>query len=92
MSQGRSQHPNAVLTPAGRRRMVACVLERRDWTSEAARVVGYGQFMHFYNRHRSHGALGWQSPMTTLARCLGDNVSGMHRCEVDVGARASPFW
>ena len=44
----------------------------RDWTSEAARVVGYGQFKHFYNQYRPHGALGWQSPMTILARCLGD--------------------
>jgi transposase-like protein len=30
----RSQHPNAVLTPAGRRRMVGCVLER-GWSIEA---------------------------------------------------------
>src|SRR5437879_4093913 len=34
MAQARSQHPNAVLTPAGRRRMVGCVLER-GWTIEA---------------------------------------------------------
>ncbi len=34
MSHARSQHPNAPLTPAGRRRMVACVLER-GWTIEA---------------------------------------------------------
>ncbi len=34
MSQVRSQHPNAVLTPVGRRRMVACVLDR-GWTIEA---------------------------------------------------------
>ena len=34
MSYARSQHPNAPLTPAGRRRMVACVLER-GWTIEA---------------------------------------------------------
>ena len=34
MPQGRPQHPNAVLTPEGRRRMVACVLER-SWTIEA---------------------------------------------------------
>ena len=35
MTHARSQHPNAVLTPAGRRRMVACVLEK-GWTIEAA--------------------------------------------------------
>ena len=34
MSHARSQHPNAVLTPTGRRRMVACVLDY-DWTIEA---------------------------------------------------------
>jgi transposase InsO family protein len=33
--QARAQHPNAVLTPAGRRRLVACVLEK-GWTVEAA--------------------------------------------------------
>ena len=34
MSHARSQHPNAPLTPAGRARMVACVLDR-GWTIEA---------------------------------------------------------
>ena len=34
MSHARSQHPNAPLTPEGRRRMVACVVEQ-GWTIEA---------------------------------------------------------
>ena len=34
MSHARSQHPNAPLTPEGRRRMVTCVLEA-GWTIEA---------------------------------------------------------
>lgn len=34
MNHARSQHPNAPLTPEGRRRMVACVLDQR-WTIEA---------------------------------------------------------
>ena len=34
MSHARSQHPNAPLTPEGRRRMVACVLDA-GWTIEA---------------------------------------------------------
>ena len=34
MVHARSQHPNAVLTPAGRQRMVGCVIER-GWTVEA---------------------------------------------------------
>ena len=50
----------------------------RDWTSEPQRVVGYDRFMHFYNQHRSHGALGWHSPMATLISCLQDNVPVMH--------------
>jgi transposase InsO family protein len=50
----------------------------RDWTSETARDTGYHRFMHFYNQHRSHGALEWQSPMATLKRLAGDNVPGLH--------------
>jgi transposase InsO family protein len=50
----------------------------RDWTSETQRAVGYDHFMHFYNHHRPHGALDWQSPTATLARCLGDNLPGGH--------------
>ena len=34
MSHARSQHPNAALTPEGRRRMVGCVLDQ-GWTIEA---------------------------------------------------------
>jgi transposase InsO family protein len=49
-----------------------------DWTSEGERVVGHDRFMHFYNQHRSHGALGWLSPMATLIRCARDKVPGEH--------------
>lgn len=49
----------------------------RPWTSERDRVAGYLAFMHFYNRHRSHGALGWHTPIATLAR-LQDNVPDQH--------------
>ena len=34
MVHARSQHPNAVLTPQGRRRMVGLVIDD-DWTIEA---------------------------------------------------------
>jgi transposase InsO family protein len=50
----------------------------RDWTSETDRVAGYLHFMHFYNRHRSHGSLEWRSPMDTLALCAEDNVPVTH--------------
>ena len=50
----------------------------RDWTSESARDTGYYRFMHFYNHHRSHGALEWQSPVATLSRLAGDNVLDGH--------------
>ena len=49
----------------------------RPWTSEAHRVAGYLAFMHFYNQHRSHGALGWHTPIATLTR-LRDNVPDEH--------------
>lgn len=50
----------------------------RDWTSDRQRTTAYDRFMHFYNHHRSHGALGWATPMATLNRLLGDNVPAEH--------------
>ena len=50
----------------------------RDWTSETERVIGYDRFMHFYNQHRSHGALGWRSPVATLTHCRRDNLPVAH--------------
>jgi transposase InsO family protein len=46
----------------------------RPWTSEAERAIGYDGFMHFYNHHRSHGALGWAPP----ASLLRDNLPEVH--------------
>lgn len=50
----------------------------RDWHSETERHRAYDGFMHFYNHHRSHGALGWATPMATLTQLLRDNVPVMH--------------
>ena len=49
----------------------------RDWTSEARREDGYRRFLHFYNHHRSHGALEWRSPMATLTHSR-DNLPTLH--------------
>ena len=46
----------------------------RDWHSDRERSAHYEHFVHFYNHHRAHGALGWSTPMSTLK----DNVSGHH--------------
>jgi transposase InsO family protein len=50
----------------------------RPWRTDQQRTAAYAGFMHFYNRHRSHGALGWATPIAALNRHLGDNVPGFH--------------
>ncbi|MDJ0768446.1 MAG: IS481 family transposase [Ilumatobacter sp.] len=50
----------------------------RDWQTDTQRRDAYDGFMHFYNHHRSHGALGWASPIDTLTHCSEDNVPGRH--------------
>ena len=46
----------------------------RPWTSEAQRHTGYNRFVHFYNHHRSYGALGWATPASTIK----DNLPAEH--------------
>ena len=46
----------------------------RPWYSETQRTDAYTGFIHFYNHHRSHGALGWATP-TSIIR---DNLPAMH--------------
>jgi transposase InsO family protein len=51
----------------------------QDWTSEAQREIAYRGFIHFYNHHRSHGALQWATPTGTLHQLPHrDNVPVMH--------------
>jgi transposase InsO family protein len=38
----------------------------RPWHSDHQRHLGYARFLHFYNHHRAHGALGWSTPAATL--------------------------
>ncbi len=49
----------------------------RPWNSDAERHTAYDGFIHFYNHHRAHGALGWSTPAATLSH-LKDNVPGEH--------------
>ena len=46
----------------------------RPWTSEHERYLAYDGFIHFYNHHRSHGALAWATPHETLTQLAGDNL------------------
>ncbi len=46
----------------------------RPWRSETERTHAYTGFIHFYNHHRAHGALGWATP-TSLIK---DNLPEAH--------------
>ena len=50
----------------------------RDWNSDRERRAAYDGFMHFYNHHRSHGALDWATPIETLTRLHRDNLPADH--------------
>ena len=45
-----------------------------NWTSEHQRAQAFAGFLHFYNHHRSHGALGWATPIDTIR----DNLPALH--------------
>jgi len=46
----------------------------RPWRTDRQRHHAYDGFIHFYNHHRPHGALGWQPPIGIL----GDNLPVEH--------------
>ncbi len=48
------------------------------WESETQRRWAYDGFIHYYNHHRSHGALGWATPTQTLNQLNGDNLPEDH--------------
>ena len=50
----------------------------RPWRSDDERTTAYDGFIHFYNHHRSHGALDWHTPIATLNRLAGDNLPAEH--------------
>jgi transposase InsO family protein len=43
----------------------------RVYPSEAARVAAFGDFLHLYNHHRCHSALGGQPPITRVNNLPG---------------------
>ena len=49
----------------------------RPWHSDEQRHLGYQRFLHFYNHHRAHGALGWSTPAAALAS-FTDNLPADH--------------
>ncbi len=50
----------------------------RPWNSELERHQAYDDFVHFYNHHRSHGALAWATPHETHLQLAGDNLPALH--------------
>ena len=42
----------------------------RPWQSETQRTQAYTGFIHFYNHHRAHGALGWATPTSIIRDSL----------------------
>ena len=64
------------------RRDTATLLEEwaynQPWHSETQRRHAYHGFLHYYNHHRSHGALGWATPAQTLNQLTRDNLPEDH--------------
>ena len=50
----------------------------QPWHSETQRRRAYDGFLHYYNHHRSHGALGWATPTQTLNQLNRDNLPEDH--------------
>ncbi len=46
----------------------------RPWRSETQRADAYVGFIHFYNHHRAHGALRWDTPISIIQ----DNLPEEH--------------
>lgn len=46
----------------------------RPYASEAERVAAYADFLHRYNHHRGHTALGGQPPAARVTNLAGQNI------------------
>jgi len=44
----------------------------RTYTSERERIEAFGPFLHLYNHHRSHTALGGKPPISRVSNLVGD--------------------
>ena len=44
----------------------------RTYTSEEERMEAFGPFLHLYNHHRSHTALGGKPPISRVSNLAGD--------------------
>ena len=42
----------------------------RPWENETQRADAYRGFLHYYNSHRTHGALNWNTPASTIGNNL----------------------
>ena len=59
--------------------------EEFDWDNDTQRCDAHQHFMHYYNEHRPHGALKWDTPMATLAKRgqrLGNAQLGAAPCHL----------
>ena len=46
----------------------------RPYASETERIAAYADFLHIYNHHRGHTALGGQSPADRVSNLAGHNT------------------
>jgi transposase InsO family protein len=46
----------------------------RPYLSEASREAVYEQFLHYYNRHRAHSAIGGSAPPTRVHYLTGNYI------------------
>ena len=84
MTHARTQHPNAVLTPKGRRRMVDCVLEQ-GWTIEATAErfqVDAKTVRKWRDRFLAEGDAGLRDRSIAAASLTEPNVPAARRREV----------
>ena len=48
---------------------------KRPWTSQTQRTKAHKGFLHYYNQHRTHSALKWATPASTIGYNLCETHS-----------------